>query len=272
MLPQSQVGTFTHVFFYERDKRMITAHKFPPGEWLVWKLIDRSFRKYFDRIYFRTRGEYTGGVHDRLPVILFANHSSWWDGYVVALVERLLGVDGYLMVEEKQLRRYFFFTWAGCFSVDRQNSRSALQSLKYAATLLKERPGRMVCLFPQGEIFPNDQRPLVFYTGVAYLARLMNPVLFYPLAIRIEYLAEQRPALFASVGESILVSADETKEPLFLQTCTKRLEKALTAELDLLRTDVLAGDYSSFRTVMQGRASTNRIFDTLLFRKQIDRQ
>ncbi len=251
---------------------MITARKFPLGERLVWKLIDRSFRKYFDRVYFRMRGEYTDGQHNRLPMILFANHSSWWDGYVAALVERLLGVDGYLMVEEKQLRRYFFFAWAGCFSVDRQNSRSALQSLKYAATLLKERPGRMVCLFPQGEICPNDKRPLVFYNGVTYLARLTNPVLFYPLAIRIEFLAEQRPALFASLGESILISSDETKEPHFLQTCTKHLEEALTAELDQLRADVLAGDYNSFQTVIQGKASTNRIFDTLLFRKQIDRQ
>jgi len=270
----TEPGGYIHIdhIFHERDERMIIARKFPLGERLVWKLIDRSFRKYFDRVYFRMRGEYKDGQHNRLPMILFANHSSWWDGYVVALVERLLGVDGYLMVEEKQLRRYFFFAWAGCFSVDRQNSRSALQSLKYAATLLKERPGRMVCLFPQGEICPNDKRPLVFYNGVTYLARLTNPVLFYPLAIRIEFLAEQRPALFASLGESILISSDETKEPHFLQTCTKHLEEALTAELDQLRADVLMGDYNSFQTVIQGKASTNRIFDTLLFRKQIDRQ
>ena len=133
---------------------MITARKFPLGERLVWKLIDRSFRKYFDRVYFRIRGEYTDGQHNRLPMILFANHSSWWDGYVAALVERLLGVDGYLMVEEKQLRRYFFFAWAGCFSVDRQNSRSALQSLKYAATLLKERPGAWSASFRKAKYAP----------------------------------------------------------------------------------------------------------------------
>ncbi len=113
---------------------MIPAHKFPLGRRLVWQLIERSFRKYFDRVYFRMRGTYTDEQRATLPMLICANHSSWWDGYVIALVERLLNVDGYLMVEEAQLSRYFFFIWIGCFSVDRHNPRAALQSLKYAAT------------------------------------------------------------------------------------------------------------------------------------------
>ena len=254
---------------------MIPAHKFPLGKRLVWRLIDRSFRKYFDRVYFRASDSTNEEQRAALPMIICANHSSWWDGYVIALIDRLLGTDGYLMVEEKQLRRYFFFTWIGCFSVDRQNTRSALHSLKYAATLLKERgqSGRtvMVSLFPQGEIFPNDRRPLVFYHGAAYLARMVNPVQFYPLAIRIEYLGEQRPALFISLGEPVLVSAEEVKQPHFLKSCTQSLEASLTGELDHLRTDILAGDYSSFKTVIHGKSSTNRIFDALFFRKQIAR-
>lgn len=253
---------------------MIPARKFPLGKRLVWQLIDRSFRKYFDRVYFRTRPASSAMQEETLPMLICANHSSWWDGYVIALLDRLLGTDGYLMIEEKQLRRYFFFAWIGCFSVNRQNTRSALQSLKYAAALLKGRAAqrRMVSLFPQGEIFPNDYRPLVFYNGAAYLAKMVNPILCYPLAIRIEYLAEQRPALFISLGEPVLVSTEEATQAHFLKNCTQRLEVSLTTELDQLRADVLAGDYAGFQTVIHGKSSTNRIFDALLFRKQIARQ
>jgi chlorobactene lauroyltransferase len=250
---------------------MIPAHKFPLGEKLVWRLIDGSLRKYFDRILFRTRTERTE-EQAALPMIICANHSSWWDGYVATVVERALGVDGYLMMEEAQLSRYFFFRWAGCFSVDRHNTRSALQSLQYAAKLLKERPGRMVWLFPQGEILPNDRRPLVFFNGSGYLARMTAPVLLYPLAIRIEYLAEQRPDLFISLGEPLLVHPEEANTPGFLKSCTKLVEERVTAELDALRTDVIAGGLSSFKVLMRGHSSTNRIFDMLLFRKQIRRQ
>lgn len=249
---------------------MIPARKFPLGEKLVWRLIDGSLRKHFDRVLFRMHTERTE-EQVALPMIICANHSSWWDGYVATVIERALGVDGYLMMEEAQLSRYFFFSWAGCFSVDRQNPRSALQSLHYAAKLLKERPDRMVWLFPQGEIAPNDRRPLVFFNGAAYLARMTAPVLLYPSAIRIEYLAEQRPDVFIGLGEPLLLTPEEAGAPGFLKSYTKRLEERVTAELDALRADIIASDFSSFRVLMRGRSSTNRIFDRLLFRKQIDR-
>lgn len=250
---------------------MIPAHNFPLGGRLVEWLIHSSFRKYFDRIHFRTRGNYDETVLTQ-PLIMCANHSSWWDGYVARLVETQLGVDAYLMMEEAQLRRYFFFSWIGCFSVNRQDARSALQSLQYAARLLKERPRRFVWLFPQGEISPNDHRPLEFFTGAAHLARATSPSLLCPVAIRIEFLAEQRPDLFISLGEPLRIGPEETRTAGFLKACTKRLEVAVTAELDQLRADVIASDYSSFNIIMQGRSSTNRLFDTLLLRKQIKRQ
>ncbi len=250
---------------------MIPARKFLLGQRLVWWLIDSSLRKHFDRVFLRMRGERTA-EQSALPMIMCANHSSWWDGYIAMLIERTQGFDAYLMMEEAQLRRYFFFSWAGCFSVERKNTRSALQSLQYAARLLKNGPKRFVWLFPQGEIFPNDKRPLTFFTGAAYLARLTTPVLLYPVATRIEYLAEQRPDLFISVGEPLLVNAEDAQARSFLKQCTKQLEERVTLELDQLRNDVLASDFSSFTQIMRGRSSMNRIFDAVLFRKQIGKQ
>ncbi len=250
---------------------MIPARKFSLGEYLVEGMIDNSFRSHFDRIHYRQRCQYTDEQR-KLPMIICANHSTWWDGYVALLVARQLGVDPYLMMEEAQLRRYLFFSWIGCFSVDRQNARSAMQSLQYAARILKEKAGRMVWLFPQGEIAPNDHRPLEFFTGAAHLARLTAPSLVYPLAIRIDYLAEQQPDLFISLGEPTCVDADMARAPGFLKQCTHQLETLVTAELDRLHADITASDYSSFKQLMQGRASTNRIFDAVLLRKQIGRQ
>jgi len=249
---------------------MIPAYKFPLGEYLAEGLIDNSFRSHFNRIHYRQHEAYTDEQR-ALPMIICANHSSWWDGYIALIVSRQLGVDPYLMMEEAQLRRYFFFRWIGCFSVDRQNARSALRSLQYAARILKEKRGRFVWLFPQGVISPNDRRPLEFFTGAAHLARSTAPSLVYPLAIRIEYLAEQRPDLFISLGKPVAVDATMAATPGFLKNCTHQLEELVTTELDQLRTDIVAGEYTSFRSLMRGAASTNRIFDRFLLRKQIGR-
>ncbi len=250
---------------------MIPARKFPLGEWLVTHhLIERSIRKNFDRVHFRMRSPYTAEQR-RLPMIICANHSSWWDGYMAVLIEKHLDIDGYLMMEEAQLSRYFFFRWAGCFSVDRRDARSAMASVQYAAQLLKQRAGRMVWLFPQGEIRPNDYRPLTFFSGAAHLARQTCPALLYPLAIRIEYLAEQHPDLFMSMGEPLLVTSAEVDRAGFNKTCTRELEQRVTRELDQLHDDVTASNLATFTLLLRGKTSTNRIFDSLLLRKQIDR-
>ncbi|GCE05521.1 lysophospholipid acyltransferase family protein [Dictyobacter aurantiacus] len=250
---------------------MIPARKFTPGEQLVWLLIRTSLRGHFDRIFFRMQEPLTEEQR-RLPIIICANHSSWWDGYVAALVERHLKLDGYLMMEEAQLKRYFFFRWVGCFSVDRHNARSAMQSVNYAGKLLKQRRGRMVWLFPQGEISPNDYRPLTFFSGAAHIARLAAPALVYPAAIRIEYLAEQRPDLYISLGEPLKIGEAELQTRGFLKHYTACLQEKVAAELDQLRDDVIHSNYSGFTQIMHGRASTNRLFDAALLRKQIQHQ
>ncbi|GCF11145.1 lysophospholipid acyltransferase family protein [Dictyobacter arantiisoli] len=250
---------------------MLTATKFPLGEKLVWLLIRTSLRKHFDRIFLRMQTPVTAAERTR-PIIICANHSSWWDGYVAALVERYLHLDGYLMMEEPQLKRYFFFRWIGCFSVNRQNARSAIQTIQYAARLLKEKPGRMVWLFPEGEISRNDHRPLIFFSGAAHIARLAAPALIYPAAIRIEYLAEQHPDLYISLGEPLQIGEEELQMRGFLKNYTKELECKVTRELDQLKADVVAGADQDFIQILRGRTSTNRIFDAALLRKQIKHQ
>ncbi len=55
---------------------LISARKFPLGRRLVWQLIERSFRKYFDRIYVRMRGAYTDEQRAAYPLLIYANHFS----------------------------------------------------------------------------------------------------------------------------------------------------------------------------------------------------
>ena len=250
---------------------MLPAQKIPLGGTLVRRMIYSSLQKHFDRIYFRSATPITAEQR-RLPLIFCANHSNWWDGYVAALLERHLKLDAYLMMEEAQLRRYFFFRWVGCFSVDRHNARSAVKTIQYAARVLKGHPGRFVWLFPQGEIAPNDRRPLVFFRGAAHLAKLAAPALLYPVATRIEYMAEQHPDLYISIGQPLLIGEEELHTPDFLKNYTKLLETKVTDELDQLRADIVAGQLTTFTTIMHGKASANRMFDAILLRKQINRQ
>ncbi len=170
------------------------------------------------------------------------------------------------MMDVRQLRRYPFFSWAGCFSVDRENGREALRSIDYIAQELHKGPGRALWIFPQGEIRPQEQRPLSFYTGLAHTLRRIGPCYTYPVATRFEFTREQFPEIFISVGPARYFDGNER---LNLKQTTAELEATLTAELDTLRAELSTGQLRDFVTIIKGKGSTDTTFDKIvgLFKK-----
>ena len=242
---------------------MITAAKNPVGGFLVWQLIRSAITKQFSAVHVRER-EPADPTLRTMPTIYYANHSSWWDGYMcTSLAEHVFRQDSYIFMEEKNLRRYRFFTWTGAFGVDRDNARSALQSLDYAAGLLTALPGRGVYIYPQGTMVPNDSRPFTFYSGLVHLARRVGRVRLVPVAIRYEFLQEQRPDAFMSIGPAYQYDAATAPRP---RTLLPILNTTLTTELDILRADIAAERIADFRTIMRGSKGIDRLFDRAMSR------
>ena len=194
------------------------------------------------------------------PIILYANHSSWWDAHLpmIANQERWHR-DGYVMMEDIQLSRYGFFRYCGAFSVSRSDGRSAMQSVAYAVARLTEAPNRMLLIFPQGEIRANDVRPLRFYAGAGHVAKRVAasmPVALVPVALRYEFIGEQKPEAFMRVGAPAVIAGQ-----VDAKSVTAQMETALTNELDRLREAVLARHLDGFEKLIAGAWSINRIWD-----------
>jgi 1-acyl-sn-glycerol-3-phosphate acyltransferase len=99
------------------------------------------------------------------PVLIIANHFSWWDGFFLFLLnDRKLKRKFHIMMLEEQLKTRMFLNKVGAYSVNR-SSRSLLQSLRYTSHLLSE-VNNLVVLFPQGEIESQHKRELKFARGV----------------------------------------------------------------------------------------------------------
>ncbi|HOT97453.1 MAG TPA: lysophospholipid acyltransferase family protein [bacterium] len=134
------------------------------------------------------------------PLIILPNHSSWWDGFFVDLLNiRLWQRQLYVMMLEEQLRKRLFFRRLGVFSIDPATPGGVRSSLRYTRELLQgEAAGRRVlCFFPQGELLPWQTRPLGYKPGLIWLLQhLEGPVCLVQLGIRIEFLQQQRPEVF----------------------------------------------------------------------------
>lgn len=158
-------------------------------DWYIGRKVRAAFRGVW------ARGELPsseGGL------LVYANHSSFWDGFLVHQLARVAGWDAYAMMEEEHLARYRFHTRIGAFSVARGDPRSALASVRYTRTLLA-RPGAAVFVFPEGELRAG-QGPLgPLRRGVEVIARTAG-VRCLPIALRYAFLEHEHPDVLVEVG------------------------------------------------------------------------
>lgn len=190
--------------------------------------------------------EYLCRKSNQSPLLIYANHSSWWDGLVAFEISRKTKLDSFMMMEEKQLKNLFLFRRLGAFSVVRENPRRAVESLNYAVDLLKN-PHRTLWIFPQGEILPNDLRPINFYNGLSRIIEKAGKISCVPLAIRYEFLGEFNPQIFVKIG---LAEPIEIAENFDSKKFTASSSNRLTNLLDELKEDIININFNEYEQII----------------------
>ncbi len=244
------------------------ARKSPWGELLVWMLVRASLRRMFVRVRVCNAGDDPRATG--LPLLVIANHPTWWDGYVALLLSRHFGARRFLMMDAAQLRRYGFFAWLGCFGVERSDARDVTRSLAYAANLLRIHKPVWVWLFPQAEITPASARPVALHGGVAHILRRATAgdrtIGVLPVAWEYVFRGEQHPEVVVRLGEVRRFDAAGARDVARVTAC---LSAALTSVMDDVARDVAKDDFAAYRTIFRGRSGVNDRFDRLLGRKRL---
>ncbi|HAX48092.1 MAG TPA: lysophospholipid acyltransferase family protein [Ignavibacteria bacterium] len=214
----------------------------------------RLIRKHFYAIHLAGK-ENLDKIDSALPVIMYANHSNWWDGFMAYyLTNRVMKKDDHLMMDIKQMEKYFFFKYIGVFSVNREVPAEAIRSINYASDLLKDSK-KYLWIFPQGDMTPQDRRPLKFFSGITKISEKTDRVNLIPVCFRYEYMMEQRPEVFISIGKPRLYTGKNDSD------LTEHLRSNLESQLDRLRDDITAGNLEDFNTIFRGKDSRNKSFD-----------
>lgn len=214
----------------------------------------RLIRKHFYAIHL-AGNENLETIDTTLPVIMYANHSNWWDGFIAYfLTNSSLHKDDYLMMDIKQMEKYYFFKYIGVFSVNREVPAEAIRSINYAAELLKDSK-KYLWIFPQGDMVPQERRPLKFFSGITRLAEKTGNVNIVPVCFRYEYMMEQQPEVFISIGKPELFTGKSENDH------TEHLRLNLETQLDKLRDNVTSGNVGNFKTIFRGKDSRNKTFD-----------
>jgi 1-acyl-sn-glycerol-3-phosphate acyltransferase len=216
------------------------------------QLFRRVVRGYFRR-HFRAvsvqGAERLAGVSG--PVIVYANHSSWWDPMVsVLLAEKLLpGREHYAPMDAEALKKYPILRRIGIFPVEMSSARGAAQFLRTSQAILAG--GGVLWITPQGR-FADVREALVFKPGLGALAVRVAGVTLVPLAIEYTFWDERLPETLLRVGEPVRVVEGEE--------ATEQLEAALAAVMGELKAAAMARDPGAFPSLLRGGRGTGGLY------------
>lgn len=202
------------------------------------------------------------GNDDNVPTIVASTHASWWDAAVamsLAFSRHRLDTDG--MMEYRQLQRYRFFSRLGIFSVIREDPKSAISTLRYAASRLIN-TSRMLWMYPQGTLIHQDVPSIDCEPGIGILTRMVGRCRILPVAMRYELLREQRPVCWVRFGEPLAI---EHETPI--RTVQSICSGSLTDLRDELRVDAMSERHDPYERFITGQRSMEKRFDALLGRK-----
>ncbi|MEZ4422674.1 MAG: 1-acyl-sn-glycerol-3-phosphate acyltransferase [Gemmatimonadota bacterium] len=137
------------------------------------------------------------------PLLVLANHVSWWDGFLVERLVRRLRPQAplYTVMLERELARAPFLRLTGGLGLvpgSMAGTRALLRALE------RERARRndlVVQFFPQGSIYPSRRRPLGFQDGFQLVARALGDAVLLPVGIHLEPFNHPRSTALVTAGE-----------------------------------------------------------------------
>lgn len=138
---------------HQSRKNLIVFNFF---SWYIRYIVNKNFSAY---------GFNPFEVKAQKAVLLLANHFSWWDGFFMFQLNRLVfKKEFHVLVTEEEYKRHWFLKYLGVFAAEGKG-KDVLETLLYAGKLLDD-PKNLVLLFPQGKLCPVYSDHIAFEKGV----------------------------------------------------------------------------------------------------------
>ncbi len=207
------------------------------GSPAAWRLFETGFRPWLRR---RIGAIHLAGLPDRppppdLPILVAANHMSWFDGFLVREVQRVLrpkGVHRTIMLE-RELSRSSTLRFLGGVGFDPGRPQTLRGALREISALREVEEGLFVAFFPQGRIRPAWSEPLDFRPGLRLVARALAPCLVLPLAMHLEPGHSIAPQAWLLADEPVAVSGGESLDPAGVERAVEGAARTIRAHLEL---------------------------------------
>lgn len=171
---------------------------------LVGRLIARSLRQAFRRVVWVGPEPWQGPVpvlSPERPLVLYTNHHSFYDGYLLwLLTRRALGRPALLWMNEWE--RTPLFGPLGALPFPPGDPTRRLATIRETVRRLRRRPEHAFLYFPEGELGPPDAGVAAFSPAAfGRLASLFPAATqWWPVGIHVTWWGEDRPTALLGGG------------------------------------------------------------------------
>ncbi|HWL80132.1 MAG TPA: lysophospholipid acyltransferase family protein [Roseomonas sp.] len=223
---------------------------------------DVMFTRFFRR-HMRALRVPEWGMPERpegVPLVVFANHPSWWDGVAFMLLSRRLfpGRRMFIPMEAAALARYRFMRRLGVFGVDTANPRGAAAFLRIARRVLAPERDDMLWMNAPGRFADARERPVPIAPGLTRLAELAPQACFVPLALEYPFWTERKAEMLAAFGPPLHGAA---LQAMPREARAEALATALAGVMDRLAAEAIRREPARFRVVEQGKEGMGGLYD-----------
>lgn len=193
------------------------------------------------------------------PLIVYANHPSWWDPLLAHYLNaRLFNPRQlYAPIDASALEKYKVFSKLGFYGVNMASHSGAAAFLKQSIGIL-EHPATALWITPEGRFCDCRDYSAPFMPGLSHLCTKLTRGVILPMAMEYVFWEERLPECLIRFGDPVAAVESSGKSKA---EWTDLLSQQLRTAQTKLRDESVARDASKFTPVLRGGVGAGGSYD-----------
>jgi 1-acyl-sn-glycerol-3-phosphate acyltransferase len=244
-----------------RDDRELAVSK--PAAWFL-SGFHRFLRPYLKRHFHsiaieharRPAVDFASGT----PLIVYANHPSWWDPLIAHYLHQTLFPDRHFFapIDAAALEQYRVFEKLGFYGVRLSSTSGAAAFLKTSQSILAD-PDSAIWITPEGRFADPRDHSAELMPGLAHLCQRTQHAVVLPLALEYVFWDERLPVCLVTLGEAAHTGEHpEWSKPDWARHLTAALRDSQHRLAELTK----ARDSRPFDHLLLGTRGSGWVYDT----------
>lgn len=214
------------------------------------RFLPRMLRKNFHAIAADRSSLAHAEIPRDQPLIVFANHPSWWDPLLAQFLCRRLFAPRqfFAPIDADALQQYRVFAKLGFYGV-RSDSASGSAAFLRTSRAILDHPETSIWLTPEGRFADPRDHAVPLAPGLAHLASRIDRGVLLPLALEYAFWDERLPVCFTRFGEPLHADQHGDWDKTTWQDALTRTLRQAQQEL---AKKVIARDAAPFQLLLRG--------------------